>query len=469
MKINSALSIAGSDPSSGAGIQADIKTFSSLGVYGCSAITAITVQNTKQITQIFPIPSDIVLKQIKLILEDIKIESIKIGMVYDESIITKIHDVLKNENIPIIIDPIFISTSGQYLIKPDAIKTFIQKLLTIATITTPNIYEAIKLSGIKIKTNEDVNKALQKIKEFGPKNVIIKGVTYEEKREKRVGGGRGGGEDVKQSQKKSIDFLIDEDLKIREFSNPLLQIPENHGSGCSFSAALSAFISKGYEIYSSCSMANEFVNKALQNLLHIGKGNPVVDNSITITSLASLKYEVIENLTKAITELEEIKGIGKLIPETQSNFAYAIPNATNVMEVAGVKGRIVKIDETKVKASSCIEFGVSKHVASAVLSFMTVNFKIRAGFNLKYDKKIIELLQGFLIVSEYERQKEPSKFKETEGYTIRWGIREALRKKPNAKVIYHRGDIGKEPMIIIFGETPAEIISYLRRIILEYA
>ena len=462
MRINSALSIAGSDPSSGAGIQADIKTFSSLGVYGCSAITAITVQNTKQITQIFPIPSDIVLKQIKLILEDIKIETIKIGMVYEESIITKIYDVLKNENIPIILDPIFISTSGQYLIKPDAIKTFIQKLLAIATITTPNINEAIKLSGIKIKTSGDIKKALKKIKEFGPKNVIIKGVTYEE-------GGEKGGEDVQQSQKKSIDFLIDENLKIREFSNPLLQIPENHGSGCSFSAALSAFISKGYEISTSCSMANEFVNKALQNLLHIGKGNPVVDTSITITSLSSLKYQVIENLTKAITEVEEIHGLGKLIPETQSNFVYAIPNATNVMEVAGVKGRIVKIDETKVKASSCIEFGASKHVASAVLSFMTVHSKIRAGFNLKYDKKIIELLQGFLVVSEYERQNEPSKFKEKEGYTIRWGIRQALKKKPNANVIYHKGDMGKEPMIIIFGENPAEIISYLRRIILEYA
>jgi hydroxymethylpyrimidine/phosphomethylpyrimidine kinase len=122
MKINSALSIAGSDPSGGAGIQADIKTFSSLGVYGCSAITAITVQNTKKIIEVFPIPSKIVIKQIKLILEDIKIDSIKIGMVYDESIISKIYDILKNEDIPIIIDPIFTSTSGQNLIRPGQCK-----------------------------------------------------------------------------------------------------------------------------------------------------------------------------------------------------------------------------------------------------------------------------------------------------------------------------------------------------------
>ncbi|MDF2737331.1 MAG: thiD, partial [Nitrososphaeraceae archaeon] len=422
MKINYALSIAGSDPCSGAGIQADIKVFSSLGVYGSSAITAITVQNTKEIIEIFPIPSDIVIKQIKSILEDIKIESIKIGMVYDESIITKIYDILKNESIPIIIDPIFTSTSGQNLIKPKAMQQFTEKLLTIATITTPNIKEAIKLSGINIETKEDIKKALQKIKELGPKSVIIKS-----------------GEDC--SSKDSIDTLIDENLHIIEYSNPLLHIPENHGSGCNFSAALSAFISKGHEIPTACSMANQFVNKALQNLLYIGRGNPVVDNSITMTSLASYKFQVIEELTTAIKDLEYIKGMGKLIPETQSNFVYAIPNATSITEVAGVKGRIVKMDETKVKPSSCIEFGVSKHIASAVLSYMTINPTIRSGFNIKYDKKIIGLLQTFLNVSEYERQLEPFEFKEKEGYTIPWGIKEALRREPNANVIYHKGDI----------------------------
>ncbi|HEX2407308.1 MAG TPA: bifunctional hydroxymethylpyrimidine kinase/phosphomethylpyrimidine kinase [Nitrososphaeraceae archaeon] len=452
MKINSALSIAGSDPSGGAGIQADIKTFSSLGVYGCSAITAITVQNTEKIIEIFPIPSTIVINQIKLILEDIKIDSIKIGMVYDESIITRIYDILKNENIPIIIDPIFTSTSGQNLIKSEAMQVFIKKLLTIATITTPNIEEAIKLSGININTKDDIKKALQKIKDLGAKNVIIKG---------------GRSEEGYYSSNESIDTLIEDNLKVREYSNPLLRIPENHGSGCNFSAALSAFISQGHEIPRACYLANEFVNKALQNLLDIGKGNPVVDTSIT-TSMSSFKFQVIEELAKAIRELEEIKGMGRLIPETQSNFAYAIPTATNIMEVAGVKGRIVKIDEKEVKASSSIEFGASKHIASAVISYMTINPTIRAGFNLKYDKKIIELLQSFLKVSEYERQLEPSEFKEKEGHTIPWGIKEALQREPNANVIYHKGDIGKEPMIIVFGQNPKEVVAYLKRIIERY-
>ena len=455
MKINSALSIAGSDPSGGAGIQADIKTFSSLGVYGCSAITAITVQNTWKIIEVFPIPSEIVMKQIKLILEDVKIDSIKIGMVYDESIISAIYDILKNENIPIIIDPIFTSTSGQNLIRPEAMQVFKKKLLTIATITTPNIKEAIKLSEIKINTKEDIKKALLKIKDLGAKNVIIKGAKGGE-REKEHNG-----------SKESIDTLIEDNLDITEYSNPLLTIPENHGSGCNFSAALSAFISQGHEIPRACYLANEFVNKALQNLLHIGTGNPVIDTSIT-TSLSSFKFQVIEELAKAIKELEEIKGMGRLIPETQSNFAYAIPNATNIMEVAGVKGRIVKLDEKKVKASSSIEFGASKHIASAVISYMTINPTIRAGFNLKYDKKIIELLRSFLKISEYERQLEPSEFKEKEGYTIPWGIKEALRKEPNANVIYHKGDFGKEPIIIVFGQNPKEIMKYIKRIIEKF-
>jgi hydroxymethylpyrimidine/phosphomethylpyrimidine kinase len=138
------------------------------------------------------------------------------------------------------------------------------------------------------------------------------------------------------------------------------------------------------------------------------------------------------------------------------------------MEVAGVKGRIVKIDEKEVKASSSIEFGASKHIASAVISYMTINPTIRAGFNLKYDKKIIELLQSFLKVSEYERQLEPSEFKEKEGHTIPWGIKEALRREPNTNVIYHKGDIGKEPMIIVFGQNPEEVVKYLKRIIERY-
>lgn len=446
MILRSVLSIAGSDSSSGAGIQADLKTLSSLGTYGCSAITAITVQNTKKIFEVFPIPSEIVIRQINSVLNDIRIDAIKIGMVYDGIIINKIFKILKNTNIPIIVDPIFTSTSGKNLIKYEAIKALTKKILPIATIITPNINEATQLSGIDIKNKEDLVKSLTKMKKLGPKNVIVKGGHL--------------------LSEHSIDTLIDDKLNIIEFSNSRISIPENHGSGCNFSAALTAYISQGYEIPIACKLANEFINSVLKNLLYIGKGYPVTDTALT-TSSSAFKFHVIEELSIAINELEAITDLGKLIPETQSNFAYAIPNATSIKEVAGIKGRIVRIDQ-KVKASSCIEFGATQHIASAVISYMNINPLMRAGFNIKYDKKIIELLQSFMKVSEYDRRLEPQKLKEKEGYTIQWGVKKAILKDKEVRGIYHKGDIGKEPMIILFGHNPAEIVEYLRKLIEYY-
>jgi hydroxymethylpyrimidine kinase / phosphomethylpyrimidine kinase / thiamine-phosphate diphosphorylase len=446
MNLRTVLSIAGSDSSSGAGIQADLKTFSSLGTYGCTAITAITVQNTKNVFTVFPLPAEIVIKQVNSILNDIRIDAIKIGMVYDGIIINKIFKVLKNIKIPLIVDPIFTSTSGKSLLKSEAINDLTKKILPLATIITPNINEAIQLSGIEINTKEDIVKSLIKIKKLGPKNVILKGGHL--------------------LSEKSIDTLIDDKLNIIEFSNSRLPIPESHGSGCNFSAALSAYIAQGYEISIACKFANEFINSVLKNLLYIGKGYPVTDTAIS-TSSSAFKFRVIDELSIAIKELESLSGVGKLIPETQSNFVYAIPNASSIREVAGIKGRIVRIDQ-QVKASSCIEFGASQHIASAVLSYMTIDPLMRSGFNIKYDKKIIKLLESFMKVSEYDRRLEPQKIKTKEGYTIQWGIKKAILKNKWVRGIYHKGDIGKEPMVIMFGHHPGEIIEYLKKIIEYY-
>ena len=446
MNLRTVLSIAGSDSSSGAGIQADLKTFSSLGTYGCTAITAITVQNTKNIFTVFPLPAEIVIKQVNSILNDIRIDAIKIGMVYDGIIINKIFKVLKNINIPLIVDPIFTSTSGKSLLKSEAINDLTKKILPLATIITPNINEAIQLSGIEINTKDDIVKSLIKIKKLGPKNVILKGGHL-------LSG-------------KSIDTLIDEKLNIIEFSNSRIPIPESHGSGCNFSAALSSYIAQGYEISIACKFANEFINSVLKNLLYIGKGYPVTDTAIS-TSSSAFKFRVIDELSIAIKELESLSGVGKLIPQTQSNFVYAIPNASSIREVAGIKGRIVRIDQ-QVKASSCIEFGASQHIASAVLSYMTIDPLMRSGFNIKYEKKIIKLLESFMKVSEYDRRLEPQKIKTKEGYTIPWGIKKAILKNKWVRGIYHKGDIGKEPMVIMFGHHPGEIIEYLKKIIEYY-
>jgi len=443
MKRKSVLTIAGSDPTSGAGIQADLKTFSMLGVYGCSAITTITVQNTRKISKVFPLPSDLVTQQIESILDDIKISSIKIGVVYDKKIIYSINQILKDKDIPIIVDPVFFSSTGFALLKSNSFNYYIEKILPLATIVTPNLKEAEILSKRRVYNKNTVIESLNAIRTLGAKNVILKG--------------------LKLKKKQTSDVLMEETNTISEFTNPWLQIRENHGSGCNFSAAITSFITKKYRIKMACQMANEFLHKSLQNPINIGKGLPVIDPNYS-NYLHSSRYRVLSELKKAIEKFQEIENVCVLIPETQTNFVYAIPEASSIKDIAGVNGRIIKIGK-KVRPASYIEFGVSKHVASGLLAYMEIEPSIRSAINIKYDEKILEICKKFLILSEYNRYFEPKDIKEMEGNSIKWGIKDALLKNKNANLIYHRGDIGKEPMIILFADNPERIINHVKKII----
>ena len=449
-----AITIAGSDPSGGAGIQGDLKTFSSLGVYGCTIITAITVQNTTGIYDIKKIPVNIIESQIKTILKDIHPDSIKIGMVYDTNIINKIYQTLKNENVSIILDPILKSTNNNELLLTSSLKTFINKLIPLSTIITPNIYEAEILSDMKINSKKEMIEAVYKLKKLNVKNIILKGGHLKSKTKKG----------------KITDILLDQNEEIYEFKNDFIDIYENHGSGCNYSAAVTSFIAKGNNIMESCKLANKFINESLKNLVVIGKTLPIVDTTIN-NFLKSNKYDVIMELREAINTLENMDYAGLLIPETQMNFVYAIPEAKTITDVAGVKGRIVKLDRFA-KASSHIEFGTSKHVSSAVIEYMNFNKKNRAAINIKYDEKILSVCKNyfpeFFQISKYNRKDEPLNLKKIEGNTVRWGINQALKQNRNANLIYHTGDIGKEPMIILFAKDPNEILEYLKKIISEY-
>jgi len=448
MKMKSVLTIAGSDPISGAGIQADLKTFSTLGVYGFTAITAITVQNTKTISRIFPLPSYLIAEQINSIISDSKPNAIKVGMVYNRSIIFQLQKILKDiTDIPIIIDPILISSTNTRLLMKEALNDFVKKLLPISNIITPNIAEAEEITKIRIQKEQNLIEALKMIKEMGAKNVVIKSSQLK--------------------NDKVIDILLDNENIIYKFSNPKKQIPENHGSGCNFSAALSAFTAKGYRVDQACKLANEFIQQIFEkSILEIGKGLPVADAGFT-NYYDSMKYNVLIELSKAVRDFENIKNVGLLIPETQTNFVYALPEAENIGDVAGVKGRIVKID-TAAKASSCVEFGTSKHVATAVLTYMQIDNSIRSAVNLRFNEKIIDIGKSFLKIVQYDRTKEPIEIKRKEGSSIRWGIQSCLLQEKNARMIFHQGDIGKEPMIILFADNPKKIIKYIKKIINEY-
>jgi hydroxymethylpyrimidine kinase / phosphomethylpyrimidine kinase / thiamine-phosphate diphosphorylase len=441
-----ALSIAGSDSGAGAGIQADLKTFSALGVYGCTAITAITAQNTREVTSIFGLPDDIIREQIRSIMSDIPPDAIKIGMVHRKEIIQSIYDSLMHTKIPIVLDPIFAAGSGSKLLLDNAFESFVSELVPIATLITPNLMEAEKLAGVKIKSEGDAIEAARKIKKLGVENVIIKG-------------GHSNTNNV-------IDILLHRNKRVYKLANTRIAIKEFHGSGCNFSASITALLAKGFQIVDACKIANQYVHKSIGNALKLGKGL-VVTNPISDLYVDACRYHVLKDLQQATIEIEAMNGIAELLPETQSNIAYALPDAVDTSQIAGVKGRIVRIGKIARPVSN-IEFGASRHVASAVLAYMTINRSMRCAMNIRYDKKLLKIAKRLFEISEYKRITEPMSLKKKEGETILWGIKTALLSNPAAEIIYHKGEVGKEPMIMIFGTEPNDVLNKIKKILNNY-
>jgi hydroxymethylpyrimidine kinase / phosphomethylpyrimidine kinase / thiamine-phosphate diphosphorylase len=442
--MKAALSIAGSDSGAGAGIQADLKTFSALGIYGCTAITTITAQNTQGVSAIFEVEPDMIRKQITSVMIDIPPDAIKIGMVYSNQIIETLCKLIRDSSCPVILDPIIVAGSGAKLLLNNAIESFISELIPLSTLITPNLMEAGKLTNTKIDSEIDAIEAAHTIRKFGAKNVIIKGGHFGRK-------------------KSVIDFLLDSSGRSVRFSNPWIDVKESHGSGCNFSAAAAAFIAKGFNLIQSCRLANQYVHNAIKNVLKIGHGL-VVTNPISSIYHDANRYNILRELQLVVNKIEVLNNFSKLIPETQSNIVFALPDAKTALDVAGVKGRIVRIDDIA-RAVSNVEFGASRHVSSAVLSYMKVDPTIRSGMNIKFDEKIFSVCRSLFQISEYDRTSEPVNVKKKEGKTIYWGIKSALIKNRSAQIIYHKGDVGKEPMIMIFGRNPSEVFERIKGIL----
>jgi hydroxymethylpyrimidine/phosphomethylpyrimidine kinase len=441
-----ALSIAGSDSGGGAGIQADLKTFSAVGLYGCTAITAITAQNTRKVAEIFEVSPAMVGQQIRSIMTDMPPDAIKIGMVYSRQIIDAVYRSLKRTKVPIVLDPILAAGTGAKLLRDDAYGSFVSKLVPLCMLVTPNRAEAERLAGIRIRTENDGIEAAKKIRKLGAKNVIVKGGHF--------------------STSSVTDLLLDCRGRLTKITNPRIKIEESHGSGCNFSSAVTAYLAKGAALEDACRIAGEYVHVAIKNAVRVGRGLPVTNPLSAIYRDAS-RYNVLSELQAAVEQVSSLDGFYKLIPETQTNFAYALPDAADVSEVAGVRGRIVRIGYSAVPASY-IEFGASKHMASAIMGYMRVNLAFRSVINIRFSDELVRICKKLFSVSSYDRSREPRGIKKKEGSSVAWGTLQALSKNPKADVIYHEGDIGKEPMITVFGRNPAEVAAKIKAILKNY-
>lgn len=271
MRYICALTIAGSDCSGGAGIQADIKTMSALGVYAAAAITSITVQNTKGVQAVYGVNPLIIADQIKAVMDDIKPDTVKIGMVNDSATIHAIADTLKHyPKCPIVIDPIMVSTSGFNLMKPDALELFCDSLLPMATLLTPNLPETEILSNMKIYTIDDMNIAAQRILSLGCKTVLIKG-----------GHMRGD---------KKVDRLYMANQNVQTFIHKTIDTRNTHGTGCTLSSAITSFIARGLDLADAIAAAENYLSQALAagKDVYIGEGHGPVNHLFNPEKLITL-------------------------------------------------------------------------------------------------------------------------------------------------------------------------------------
>ncbi|MCP8304403.1 MAG: bifunctional hydroxymethylpyrimidine kinase/phosphomethylpyrimidine kinase [archaeon] len=431
------LSIAGSDPDGGAGIQADLKTFTALGVYGMTVITSVTAQNTVELTAIHDVPVDVIKAQIEALFGDIGVDVVKTGMLHTKEIIEVVAEEMRRHDLPAVVDPVMISKSGAHLLEKDAKNTLIETLFPLATVVTPNAMEAETISDMKIEVMEDAKEAAKKIAEFGPKAVVIKG-----------------GHAF--SDEKAFDLLyLDGDFKI--FEAKRVKTKTTHGAGCTFASAMAAELAKGKSIKDAVRIAKEFTTMALRSGFSIGHGFGPVNPMAHLHNEAE-KYHVIKNLKEAVAILESHPEFSSLIPESQTNVAMALPLADDIIDIAAIPGRIVKVGK-KVKASSCPEFGASSHVARTILTVMKYDGKIRSGLNIKYSEETVEVCKGLgLRVSFYDRGNEPPEIKKVEGMSMSWGAEQAVKRIGTVPdLIYHKGDWGKEPMIVLLGKTAVEV------------
>ncbi len=250
------LTIAGSDSGGGAGIQADLKTFAALGFYGTSVITAITAQNTLGVFAIHAVPAEIVKQQIIAVMEDFKPKAIKIGMLFSKDIVVAVAEILKNyPKIPVVFDPVISTTSGGTLIQRNALKAFKEYLFPLIFLLTPNLFEASQLSNQSVKTVDDMEKVARLLINEGLKSILIKGGHLE-------------GDEL-------VNLYLDEENITKQFKSTKIESNNLHGTGCTLSAAIAAYLAQGFNLLIAIEKAGEFVNKAIKAgvNLKIGAGN----------------------------------------------------------------------------------------------------------------------------------------------------------------------------------------------------
>jgi hydroxymethylpyrimidine/phosphomethylpyrimidine kinase len=427
------MTVAGSDSGGGAGAQADARTFAACGVFGTFVITAITAQNTRGVLEVYNLPVKIVVAQMQAVFSDIDVRCVKTGMLATAETAKAVINELVRHKISIVVDPVMAAEAGGRLLVGE-LRDALTRLLPEATVVTPNVREAEAISGVAIRSIDDMKRAAVEIYAAGAQSVIV------------TGGHMAG-----------TDVFYDGDFAM--LRGRLIKAG-THGAGCTFSTSVAAFLARGYSVRQSASMAKSFVTDAIRESEVIGSGAGVV-NQVARTSEMAARYLAVLDLKAALRTIKTINL--DLIPEVGSNLAVAIKGAKRLTDVAAVKGRIVR-DGRVIKPAGCVAFGVSRNPARAILAALRYDANIKSAMNVRGSDDFFSACQELNLHAEsFERTEDFEGMNRVESGMARAIERGVTHSGSVPDVMWSRS-VGKEPKALVFGQSAQQVAKTMVKI-----
>lgn len=419
-----ALTIAGSDSGGGAGIQADLKTMEAHGIFGTSAITSVTAQNTHGVESTHVLPIEEIDAQIEAVVSDFDVRAIKTGMLATSAVVETVAEHLADRDAPAVVDPVMVAASGDRLLEPDAERAY-EDLIAESTLVTPNADEAAVLTGIEPADEETAREAGEELVEMGAEAAVVKG-------------GHMPTEDV-------VDVLVTGE-GVETFEHPRIDTEATHGSGCTLSSAIAARLADGDELRWAVGGSLGFMERAVRYPLAVGEGPGAVHHLAGLRNQA--EHEHTAETVAGVVERFVAEDVSGLVPEVGMNVVGATPYAEAVAETAAVEGRITRT-LSGVQPNRGVRFGASSHVARFLLAAREFDPDLRFAVNCRFDDNIesaLDALDGS--VAEYDRAAEPEEIKAEEGSTMDWGAQQAFESTEGTPVaVIDRGEVGKEAIV----------------------
>jgi len=432
---DTALTVAGSDSGGGAGIQADLKTMEGLGVFGTSAVTSLTAQNSTGVRDVEDVSPEFVAEQIDAVVGDFEVNAVKTGMLSNAETVRVVAEKVEEHGLCAVVDPVMIAQSGDRLLSEDAEEVVRDELLERAALVTPNAPEAETLTGVGVSSPETMAEAAEGLTERGADAALVTGGHIE-------------GDRV-------VDVLADGE-GVRRFEKPRVETGATHGTGCALSSAVAAELAKGASLGDAVASAEAVLYRAVRFGVDAGEGAKSTHHLVGLRNEAA-RSGALDAVRGALCRFDETDGFARLLPEVGMNVGVATPYAVEQDEIAAVEGRIRRTRDGFV--SSCVRFGASGHVARYLLE-LREHIDAGAACNLRNDAAVRDALSlTDLKTVGVDRDDQPKEVREGEGGSMEWSARTAVHKAdgfPDAVV--DAGALGKEPMVRLAARDADELV-----------